>query len=97
MIGRLSRLKPDHNCADRHFAQVGAIGSSKLKADDDLPLAAVLSQLDESLAGTLRHAGRRAEAAAVEAERRELWQRWDRKLPNNPFVRQQMAGAARLR
>ena len=65
MIGRLSRLKPDHNCADRHFAQVGAIGSSKLKADDDLPLAAALSQLDESLAGTLRHAGRRGEAAAT--------------------------------
>jgi len=31
------------------------------------------------------------------AERRELWQRWDRKLPNNPFVRRQMAGAANLR
>jgi hypothetical protein len=74
----------------------GAIGSSKLKADEDLPLAAALSQLDESLAGTLRNAGRRGEAAAVEAERRELWQRWDHKLPNNPFVRRQMAGAARL-
>jgi tetratricopeptide (TPR) repeat protein len=73
----------------------GAIGASKFKADEDLPLAAALSQLDESLAGTLRHAGRNGEAAAVEAERRELWQRWDRKLPNNPFVHRQMAGAAR--
>jgi serine/threonine protein kinase len=73
-----------------------AIGSSKLKPDEDLPLAAAVSQLDESLAGTLRRAGRSGEAAAVEAERRELWQRWDRKLPNNPFVRRQMAGAVDL-
>ena len=28
----------------------------------------------------------------VEARRLDLWRHWDRKLPNNPFVRRQLAG-----
>ena len=32
-----------------------------------------------------------AGAAKLEASRRELWQTWDQKLPNNPFIRRQLA------
>jgi hypothetical protein len=29
----------------------------------------------------------------MDAQRREMWQYWDRKLPNNPFVLGQIAAA----
>jgi hypothetical protein len=48
-----------------------------------------------NLGGLYRRAGRVAEANELAAHRLELWQHWDQRLPNNPFVRRQLA-AARL-
>ena len=69
---------------------------SKMKASNpdtqnDLRSVAYLSSAYAGLARVLRHSGRLQEAARWEAERLELWQHWDRKLPNNVFVRRQLA------
>jgi serine/threonine protein kinase len=57
---------------------------------NDLLNAAYISRLHTSLATLLRRMSRGEEAAPLEARRLELWRHWDRKLPNNPFVRQQL-------
>ena len=69
----------------------GKILKSSPDAQNDLLNAAQLSRLDATLAGLLRRAGRSEEAAALDQNRLELWRRWARKLPNNPFVQRQIA------
>jgi serine/threonine protein kinase len=53
---------------------------------NDLLNAARISRLDAALAALLRRGGRMAEAVILDANRLTLWQQWNRKLPNNPFV-----------
>jgi hypothetical protein len=52
--------------------------------------AVSLSNLYRDAARVYRKAGQTAEATRLETSRRDLWQSWDRKLPNNPFIRRQM-------
>ena len=59
----------------------------------DLVNAVSLTRLDASLAALLRRAGGADEAAALEAGNREIWRQWDRRLPDNPFVRRELAAA----
>jgi hypothetical protein len=42
-----------------------------------------------------RRMGRTDKAEPLEADRLDLWQHWNRKLPNNPFVHRELE-AARL-
>ena len=63
--------------------------------DSDLRNAAYISYDQFAEAGILRRLGRSQDAEEIEARRRQLWQRWDQKLPNNPFVRRQLALAVR--
>ncbi|MEO8368633.1 MAG: serine/threonine-protein kinase [Candidatus Solibacter sp.] len=56
----------------------------------DLSDAVLLSNLYRDAARVHRKAGQRTEAVGMEAARRELWQSWDKKLPNNAFIRRQM-------
>ena len=60
---------------------------------NDLPNATRLSDAQASLAAILRRVGRNPEAAAIQKQRLETWQSWDHKLPNNPFVRRQLASS----
>jgi hypothetical protein len=60
-------------------------------AERDLPAAAELSRLDDSVAATLRRMGSTQKAAAAEAARADLWRQWNHKLPNNVFVLRQIA------
>ena len=62
---------------------------------NDLLNSVYVSRLDTSLAMLLRRMDRGDKAVPLEASRLELWRHWDRKLPNNPFVRRQLE-AARL-
>ena len=57
---------------------------------NDLLNSVSVSRLHTSLATLLRRMGRKDEAVPLEAARLELWQYWNRKLPNNPFVRRQL-------
>jgi hypothetical protein len=50
-----------------------------------------LSTICSAAAAFDRRARKDEQASALEARRMELWRRWERKLPNNPFVQQQLA------
>lgn len=60
------------------------------KVETNLPDAVDLSNLYREAAPLLCRAGLRQEASALVARRAALWQAWDRRLPNNPFVHRQL-------
>jgi len=70
------------------------IMASKPDPENDLRQAAKLSRIYETLAGLRRQNRQLDQAAAVSMLRRNLWQHWDRKLPNNAYIRRQSLGAA---
>jgi serine/threonine protein kinase len=53
-----------------------------------------LSRIYGAKAGLHRRAGQADAATALESLRRDLWQHWDRKLPNNAFVRRQVEASS---
>jgi hypothetical protein len=55
--------------------------------------AVTLSHIWASMAALRRRAGEEA-ASALEKQRLDLWRQWDRKLPDNAFIRRQIAGMA---
>jgi serine/threonine-protein kinase len=57
---------------------------------DDLRNAPKLSLLYEKLAGVYRRTGATAKASTTEARRLDLWLRWDKKLPDNTFIRREL-------
>jgi serine/threonine-protein kinase len=59
----------------------------------DLWDAPRLSRIYEALDRLYRRTGKTAEAESTHARRLELWNEWDRKLPNNDFVRRQLEAA----
>jgi serine/threonine protein kinase len=58
---------------------------------NDLRNATYISGDEIMFTGILRRLGRSDEAESMEARRQAIWRRWDRKLPNNPFVLRQIA------
>ena len=62
----------------------------------DLRHANALSRIYRDLGQLHRRAAQPLEAARLEQLRLALWRDWDQKLPNNPFVRSELA-AAQLR
>jgi tetratricopeptide (TPR) repeat protein len=66
------------------------------KVETDLADATVVSRLYASLAALERRAGRSDEAAAFDARRTQIWQRWEKALPGNPFVARQIASISPL-
>ena len=60
----------------------------------DLWDAPRLSRLYEALTRLYRQTGNTPKAESVEARRIELWRDWDRRLPNNAFIRRQIEGAS---
>ena len=67
--------------------------AAKPKPETDLAHAADLSRLYASLAPLQRRAGKANLASTLDASRLQLWEHWERKLPNNPFVRRQLTAA----
>jgi tetratricopeptide (TPR) repeat protein/predicted Ser/Thr protein kinase len=68
------------------------IGAGKSKAETSLLDAVDLAHIYAAMAALYRRDGQADAASALEARKLELWQRWDHKLPNNPFVMRQFAG-----
>lgn len=58
--------------------------------ETDLRHANDMSRLYDSLLRVDAKLARYDEARAIQTERTRLWQLWDRKLPDNPFVRRQI-------
>ena len=56
---------------------------------NDLRDATCLSRTWSALAGLLRRTGRTEEANRLEAQRTDLWNHWNGKLPNAPFLLRQ--------
>jgi len=68
--------------------------ASKPDPRNDLAHANILTRLYAALASLYRRTGRPAQAVVLETSRLELWQDWDRKLPNNSLIRRQLAAAS---
>jgi serine/threonine protein kinase len=68
--------------------------ATRPQVDTDLPDAVEVSRLLTSLSRLDRRAGRIAEAAALEARKGQMWQRWANLQPGNPFVARQLATPA---
>jgi tetratricopeptide (TPR) repeat protein len=69
------------------------IAASNPKPDSSLPDATDLSNIYTGIAVLHRRAGDTRSAADFETRRLDLWRRWDHKLPNNAFVRRQLANS----
>jgi serine/threonine protein kinase/tetratricopeptide (TPR) repeat protein len=67
------------------------VRAAKPQAETDLRHANSLSRLYRDLGNLHRRAGHASEADTLDRQRVELWQGWDKKLPNNPFVQRQLA------
>jgi len=72
---------------------IDRVMAAKPKPETNLADAADLSRLYTSLAPLQRRAGKTDLASALDARRLQLWEHWDRKLLNNPFVRRQLTAA----
>jgi tetratricopeptide (TPR) repeat protein len=67
--------------------------TAKPDIDHDLRDAYSLSLLYQSLGELQQRAGASQAADAIGARRVALWNEWNRKLPNNPFVLRRLAEA----
>jgi hypothetical protein len=74
---------------------LSAIMASKPKPESSLWDANDLSNIYAAMAVLYRRARLADAASEMEARRADLWRHWDRKLPNNPFVRRQLAALAK--
>jgi serine/threonine-protein kinase len=70
---------------------IDGVADSESAARRHLDDAAALSHLYVLLANIQRRGGQPADARALDARRLNVWQHWDRVLPNNPFVTAQLA------
>ncbi len=75
---------------DTHRQLLDKIMASKPEPETNLEDAADLSNLYRAMARLHEQADQIEAATALHARRVELWRHWDRKLPNNPFVRRQL-------
>ena len=57
---------------------------------NDLPHATSVSRLYEALARLHTHNGDLERAQQLTAERRNIWEAWHRRVPDNAFVRKQL-------
>jgi tRNA A-37 threonylcarbamoyl transferase component Bud32/tetratricopeptide (TPR) repeat protein len=69
------------------------ISAAKIEPDSSLDDATDVSNIYGALTGLYRRNRKLDRAASVSALRLELWRKWDRKLPSNPFVQRQLDSA----
>jgi serine/threonine protein kinase len=95
------RTLADHQAAKGHPGDavqtyrdlLEKVKNSNRDPKEDLRNAVYLSNIYTAFAAALRQDGKAQEAGSWDAARRELWQSWERKLPNNPFIERQVAAA----
>ncbi len=69
---------------------LGQIEAWQPQPETSLADAVDMSRLYATVAALRRRAHQTGLASALETRRLELWQHWDRKLPNNAFIRRQL-------
>ena len=75
---------------DTYRQLLDKIMASKPEPETNLEDAADLSNLYRAMARLHQKAQQIEAATALQERRAELWRHWNRKLPNNPFVRRQL-------
>jgi hypothetical protein len=85
----------DHQAEPRRAVQtyeqlLAGLAAGEPASLTDLQTAFKFSLLYQALERLYRRIGDPSTAAPIEAQRAELWRSWDRKLPNNPYVRRQL-------
>jgi hypothetical protein len=78
---------------DIDTALLAKIMASKPEPEEDLADAFDMSRLFGSLAEFSQARTPTRHGSAMQLRRLQLWQHWDRKLPNNPFVTRQRDAA----
>ena len=73
-----------------HQELLARILAAKPNPENSLADAADLSRLYSSMAAVQRRFGKADQASEFDTRRLALWQHWERKLPNNPFVLRQL-------
>ncbi len=61
---------------------------------NDLVDAVNVSRVEGSLSAQLRRVGHLEEAAILQRSRLDLWRSWGKRLPDNPFIRQEIAASS---
>ena len=79
-----------HNLAI-YDALLAKIMASTPKPESKLEDATGLSNIYRDMAQLHRRAGQTSQASDFDSRRLNLWQHWDRRLPNNSFVRRQIS------
>jgi tetratricopeptide (TPR) repeat protein len=72
---------------------IGKVMASRPDPTNDLPHATSLSRLYERLGDLHRRNAHPELAQALAAKRREIWDAWARRLPQNPYIQKQLAAA----
>ena len=72
---------------------LGQIQAAKPNPETSLGDAVHLSRIYAAMAALHRRAGQPDPASTLETRRRDLWRQWDRKLPQNTFIRRQLETA----
>lgn len=72
-----------------------AVGTGKPAASVDLRDAPSMSSLYEAIAKACHRAGNTVLEQDAAERRIQLWHEWDQKLPNNPYIRSQLAAAVK--
>jgi hypothetical protein len=83
----------ERSTCDAYEELLAKIMASNPTPESHLDAATDLSNIYRAMAQLHRRAGQSSLASAVESRRLDLWKHWDRKLPNNSFVRRQIAAA----
>ncbi len=83
-----------HHAVEIYEELLDKVMAAKPEPLTDLRDVPRLSLLYESLDRLYRRIGDGAKAESMESRRLELWRHWDRKLPNNAFVRRQFEAAS---
>ena len=87
----LSETGEPQRAAEVYRDLLGKIMAYKPDPQNDLRDATKLSRTYASLANLERRIGRDPDAADLDTRRLQLWQQWNLKLPNNPFILRQLA------
>jgi serine/threonine protein kinase len=79
--------------ADTYLDLLSRVNGLNPNPENDLRNAVYMSSAYAALARVLRQDDRAQEAANWEAQRRKLWEHWNRTVAGNPFVQRQLASA----
>jgi tetratricopeptide (TPR) repeat protein len=84
-----------HRAVETYEQLLDRVITDKASAFSNLYCAFKLSGLYGALARLYRRTGDPVKADSMQSRRVELWQHWDRKLPDNAFLRRQIEAASR--